>query len=127
VWKRLKLLTLVVLTVLLAWATSPVWQPLFESDEAPVVWDGDDRIHVIGPRGLEYRTNVSLSSRYDEETLTESQPKLLISIDINERGYIGDSRVTGHPRTFSLSCWINIPAQSRLGFTSHATSAHWTL
>jgi hypothetical protein len=64
VWKRLKLLTLVVVTVLLAFVTYPTWRGLFAPAKSPTAWTQDDQIAVVVPEDSGYRVTIELFSGY---------------------------------------------------------------
>jgi hypothetical protein len=75
VWTRLKflkLVTLVVLTTLLTRVTLPIWKSLFESDQSPPPWGGDDEISTSASARTDDRRNHAspglVTSRSTEST-----------------------------------------------------------
>jgi hypothetical protein len=68
VWKSLKLLTLVVLTMFLAWKTYPIWSELKDS-HAEVAWTSPAGIRAYTSLGGNVQLEVSLEARtYTRET-----------------------------------------------------------
>jgi hypothetical protein len=76
VWKRLKLLTLAVLTALLTITTYPTWSSLLSKSTA-ITWGPEDLVWISLPEPNILNAHLEVSSRLDSETTRTPQDRYI--------------------------------------------------